>query len=292
MDRRDFVRTLGGATLGLAAGAAGCAPAAQAPTLANGRTLRRVGIQLYALRDDARANLERTLAGIAEIGYRDVELLSSMRNFDVAPATLRAMLDRVGLRAPSTHVSAAIFDDVPRHFEEAQALGHQYLFVAGLPAERTRSLDDWRRWADQFNATGEALRKYNIWLGFHNHASDFRRYGQTIGYDAFVDRTDPRYVRHQLDTGNLAMAGHDPLDYLEDFGDRYWSFHIKDVPEFRARSDAELGKGKLDFRAVLESIAGVDEKLLYVEQESYPGTPMESARKNFQFLSTLRFEAD
>ena len=39
------------------------------------RTLGRVGIQLYTLRDDARRDLDATLAAIAAAGYRDVEML-------------------------------------------------------------------------------------------------------------------------------------------------------------------------------------------------------------------------
>ena len=75
------------------------------------RRLRRVGIELYTLRDDARRDLERTLVNIAQIGYKDVELLSSMNNFGMPPAQLRAVLDRNGLRAPSTHLSGESFDD-------------------------------------------------------------------------------------------------------------------------------------------------------------------------------------
>ena len=99
MNRRTFL-----STLGLAADAPqfACAPRAGSTT-ATPHRLRRVGIQLYTLRDDARRDLERTLVDIAKIGYTDVELLSSMDNFGMPPARLRAILDRNGLRAPSTH---------------------------------------------------------------------------------------------------------------------------------------------------------------------------------------------
>src|SRR3990170_7940517 len=101
MHRRTFLTTMG---LAAAAGQLGCAP-----TLANAsagrRRLKRVGIQLYSLRTDARHDLERTLAEIAAIGYKDVELLGSMNNFAMPAVRLREVLDRNGLRAPSTHVS-------------------------------------------------------------------------------------------------------------------------------------------------------------------------------------------
>jgi sugar phosphate isomerase/epimerase len=83
------------------------------------RRLRRVGIQLYTLRDDARQNLEGTLRNIAQIGYKDVELLSSMNNFGMRPTQLRALLDSLGMRAPSTHVGGDAFNNLDREIETA-----------------------------------------------------------------------------------------------------------------------------------------------------------------------------
>ncbi|MGZ5477639.1 MAG: sugar phosphate isomerase/epimerase family protein, partial [Thermoanaerobaculia bacterium] len=135
MNRRAFL-----ASLGLAATATqlGCASTLSG-TGTGRRRLRRVGIQLYSLRTDARNDLERTLADIAAIGYKDVELLGSMNNFGMPPARLREVLDRNGLRAPSTHVGGNALNDLERQLDEAQALGHQYIIVASLPIEGPRT---------------------------------------------------------------------------------------------------------------------------------------------------------
>ncbi len=128
MNRRTFLSALG---LAAVAPQLACSPRTGGMT-ATPRRLRRVGIQLYTLRDDARRDLERTLVNIAQIGYKDVELLSSMNNFGMPPAQLRAVLDRNGLRAPSTHLSGESFDDLDRQIENAKILGHQYLVLASL----------------------------------------------------------------------------------------------------------------------------------------------------------------
>lgn len=253
------------------------------------RRLRRVGIQLYALRDDARQDLERTLADIAAAGYNDVELLGSMNNFGMPPARLREVLDRNALRAPSTHVSGSALDDLERQLDDAQTLGHQYVIVASLPIPGRPSLDDYRSWADRLNQSGQRARARDVWIGFHNHAGDLTPINGVIPYDLLVERTDPSLVRMQLDTGNLAMAGRDPLEYMERFGQRYWLFHIKDVPRLGATTDTELGKGIIDFRRLLARIDRIDDKFLFVEQETYPGTPLESARRNYAYISTLEF---
>jgi sugar phosphate isomerase/epimerase len=277
MHRRSFL-----AALGLAA----CAPRA---TLASGRRLKRVGIQLYSLRDDARRDLERTLADIAAIGYKDLELLGSMNNFGMPPARLRSVLDSNGLRAPSTHVGGNALDELDRQLDDARTLGHEYVIVASLPIPGTRTLDDYRRWADRFNESGRRARERGVWIGFHNHANDFTRIDGVVPYDILMERTDAAVVRMQLDTGNIAMAGLDPHEYMRRFGPRYWSFHIKDVPTLGATHDTELGKGAIDFKRLLASIDRIDEKHLFVEQETYPGAPVESMRRDFEFISRLEF---
>ncbi len=291
MRRREFLSNL--STIGLAAAATqlGCTSAMRAGDTAAGgrRRLRRVGVQLYSLRDDARRNLERTLADIAAAGYRDVELLGSMNNFDMPPARLREVLDRNGLRAPSTHVSGTVVDNLDRNLDEAQTLGHQYIVVASLPIQGQRTLDDYRRWADRLNEAGRVTLRRGIWMAFHNHGNDHTPIDGAVPYDVLVQRTDPSVVRHQLDTGNTAMGGHDPIEYLRRYGPRYWLFHIKDVPRIGATSDTELGKGVIDFRRLLASIDNIDNKFLYVEQETYPGAPLDSVRRDYSYISTLEF---
>lgn len=285
MHRRNFLSTIG---LAAAATQLGCST-----TLAGGqvgrRRLKRVGIQLYSLRDDARRDLERTLADIAAIGYKDVEVLGSMNNFGMPPARLREVLDRNGLRAPSTHVGGSALDDLEQQLDVAQTLGHQYLIVASLPIQGQRTLDDYRHWADRFNEAGQRTRARGVWIGFHNHGNDMTPIGGVVPYDVLIERTDPSVVRHQLDTGNTAMGGKDPLEYMRRYGSRYWSFHIKDVARIGATSDTELGKGIIDFRQLMASIDNIDERFLFVEQETYPGAPVDSLRRDYEYISKLEF---
>jgi sugar phosphate isomerase/epimerase len=283
MDRRAFLTSLG-----LAAAGSQLACASVAQNVGSGRRLRRVGIQLYTLRDDARRNLEGTLADIAAAGYKDVELLSSMNNFGMPPARLRQVLDHNGLRAPSTHVGVGELNDLDRQLADAAILGHKYIVLASLPGNE-RTLDDYKRWADRLNELGRRSQTHGVWIGFHNEAYDFPPIGGVVPYDVLVERTDPALVRLQLDTGNMAMGGRDPLEYMKRIGKRYWLFHIKDAPSLGASTDAELGKGIVDFKSILASIDDIDDKLLYVEQETYPGAPLDSARRDYAYITGLTF---
>ena len=285
MNRRTFLSTV---ALAAAVPHLACAPMAGSVSAKPRRRLRRVGIQLYTLRDDARRDLERTLGDIAQAGYKDVELLSSMNNFGMPPARLRAVLDRNGLRAPSTHLSGESFDDLDRQIDTAKILGHEYLVLASLPTDKP-TLDDYRHWADRLNEAGRRALPSGIRIAFHDESIDFKAIDGAVPYDLLAERTDPAYVRLQLDTGNLALAGADLFDYVKRFGSRYWLFHIKDAPALGAAHDTELGKGVIDFKRLLASIDHIDDKLLFVEQESYPGTPLESAKRDYEYISTLEF---
>ena len=83
MDRREFVQTMTGAGLAIA-----CTGMSRTPHVAH---LDKVGLQLYTVRDQMKANFEGTLARVAEIGYKEVEFAGY---FDHSPADVRAILDR------------------------------------------------------------------------------------------------------------------------------------------------------------------------------------------------------
>lgn len=279
MDRRSFVHSLTATVAG----------ASVARNLTSARTrLDRIGLELYSVRDAMRRDPERTLAAVRAIGYTDVELLWSMGNFGRTPQQVRATLDHEGLRAPSAHISpAVILVGWQRSLDMAKMLGHEYLIVPSLTVDTQRSLDDWREWADRFNAAGAVARRAGIWLAFHNEPDHMNPIDGTVPYDVFVERTDPSVVRLQLDVGNMAQGGGDPFAYLARYRNRYWSFHIKDVVADHSH-DTELGKGVLDVRRLLAAIPDLQHKPLYVEQEG-AADQLASAGADYRYLSTLEF---
>ena len=278
IERRQFVRTL----------AAGVAAAWLGPSGREVRRLDRIGLELYAVRHAMTSDPERTLAAVRAIGYRDVELLWSFGNFGRTPAQVAAALKNEGLRAPSAHVSAAvILIGWERSLETATLLGHQYLIVPSLTPDTARTLDDWREWADHFNAAGAAARRAGMWLAFHNEPDHLKPIDGTVPYDVFVGRLDPAVVRLQLDVGNMLLGGGDPMQYFETYRDRYWSFHLKDVLPDRS-SDVELGRGVFDFKRFLAAVPALDEKPCYVEQEG-AADELAAARGNFRYLRDLAF---
>jgi inosose dehydratase len=138
------------------------------------------------------------------------------------------------LTGPLSPLSA---DDVPaivakaRWFAGALAeLGGSVLVVpAGPAAGDGDPLDDAAldRLAATWHAVGTATRESGIALALHvDFLSALRRAG---ALDALLARTDPALVGLALDTGELTVAGIDPLAVVERHGDRIRHVQFKDA---------------------------------------------------------------
>ena len=60
-----------------------------------------VALQMYSVRDDAKANLDDTLRQVKEMGYDGVEFAGL---YDYSPEEVRALCDKYGLTPISAHV--------------------------------------------------------------------------------------------------------------------------------------------------------------------------------------------
>lgn len=277
MNRRHFLHL---------AGAALAARRLSAASLASAGKLDRIGLELYAVRKAMRADPERTLATIREIGYTDVELLWSFKNFDRSVKQVKDALKQTGLKAPSAHMAPeAILSGWEGKLADAKELGHQYLIVPSLPSEANTSIAAWKLWAQRFNAAGEEARRAGIWLALHNEPNHEKKLQGEHPLEAFLAETDPKAVRFQLDVGNMIAGGGDPMAFFAKHKDRCWSFHIKDIVPGTAK-DTELGKGSFDLKAFLSQVPDLNKKPCYVEQEG-PADEMASAKQNFEYLKAL-----
>ncbi len=289
MRRRTFLQSVGGLAAASFVGARNGLGASALSSIDGSRThLSRIGLELYSVRKAMRADPERTLAAVRAAGFTDVELLWSFKNFARTTKQVKDSLAKEGLKAPSAHIDPSILlNDWETSLSTAKQLGHQYLIAPGLPSESRKSLEVWRIWADRFNRAGQDARKAGIWLAFHNEPDHMKPIEGQVPYDMFIERLDPKYVRLQLDVGNMTMGGGDPMQYLTKYRNRYWSFHLKDVVADKS-ADTELGKGTVDLKQLLASIPDLAKKPCFVEQEG-PKDELASARDNAAYLKALEF---
>jgi sugar phosphate isomerase/epimerase len=249
--------------------------------------LKRIGIQLYTVRGELAKDVEGTLARIAAIGFKEVEFAGYPEG---TAQSLRTMLDRVGLAAPSGHVSLqALRTDWERTLDQAALLGQRYIVVAFLTLPDRRTLGDWKRMAGTFNKAGEIARAGGIQFCYHNHDFEFAPLEGAVPYDLLLQETDPKLVKLELDLYWISKAGRDPLDYFGRFPGRFPLVHVKDMDATPRKFFADVGTGTIDFKRIFKQARKAGIQHYFYEQDTTPGAPLASAKASFDYLSRLTY---
>src|SRR5256714_10844645 len=277
-DRRDFIKALGAAAL---------APALQplAPSLhsrASLRKLDRIGLQLYTVRHAMEKDVEGTIARVAAIGYREVEFAGY---FGKSARDVRALLDRHGLSAPSSHVSLAP-DQWRRALDAAPVVGHRYLVIAWIPAEERRTLDDYKRWAERLNRAATEAKAAGLEFAYHNHDFEFAPLDGKLPYDVLLAETDPKLVQLEMDLYWIVKAGQDPLAYFARWPGRFPMVHVKDSAGPPDHKMTAVGAGKIDFRKIFAQSDQAGDPHYFLQHDN-PGEPFASIRPSWWYLKRL-----
>lgn len=285
INRRDFL-----ATVGALAGVAACRTANSGggkPDAAP-RHVERVGIQLYSVRQQMRADMSGTLAAIAAMGYQEVEFAGY---FGRTAAQVRELLDANKLASPSTHIGFdAMKANWDKTFDDALAIGQQYITVPSPPNGTTGTVAAWQKVSDDFNAAGVRAKARGLTLAYHNHGSELKPVDGTSPFEVLLARTDPKYVSIQMDVFWTVSGGGDPIALFKRFPDRFVMLHIKDSSGAPEHRQVDLGAGTVDFAAILKEDAarGRSVKHVFVEHDQ-PADPMQFARTALDYMKRLEY---
>jgi sugar phosphate isomerase/epimerase len=279
-----------------------------------------IGLQLYTLGDAPEKDLEGTLAKVAAIGFRDLELPSLLGK---TPAELKAAAARHGVNFSCIHLAALPFmpptaltmlSPAQRLVDELGALGvkHAVLPINLLPegfqmkpgegflaalmrGSNEQGVDGWKRTAAVLNEKAAALKPHGISVGYHNHNHEFAPIGKTSGWEVLVKETDKSLVGFEVDLGWIAASGRDPVAFLNRHKGRVRWVHVKDVKattvaNYLLKMDpTEVGSGKLDWARVLPAARKAGCEHFYLEQEPpFNIERIDAAAKGFAFLKSLR----
>jgi len=182
--------------------------------------------------------------------------------------------------------------------------------IAGrVTPQDSLTLAEWKTFAAGANQIAHAVfDETGLRTVFHHHCAGYVETPEEIA--TLLEFTDPQRLGLVFDTGHFYFGfGEEKCDLvaaLNRFKDRIWYVHLKDLePTLARRSRAEhwdyfnslrngifceLGKGCVDFPALLRWLAAQDYKgYCLVEQDILPGmgTPRESARRNREYLYSI-----
>jgi sugar phosphate isomerase/epimerase len=315
--------TLGSGTAGAATAGSGLASEPDDGTngLANGErhhfSRRRVptsniSIQLYTLRVLLEADLDGTLAGLAEIGFQKVENAGIPTG--LTAQQFRTKLDSHGLRSSSGHnpPPSNPFDATAwaTTLQDAKNLGQTYInqSVVGVTAfaptgvQYYQTKAEWQQLCQILNRAGKMAHDVGLKFGLHNHFWEFLPLTDTplVGYDILIAELDPRYVHFEIDIFWATYAHHDPAQLVTFLQNRVPQLHVKDMvllngapapsPILNNYTWADPGTGIIDFRRVFAAkFASPTVTEYIIERDDAGAAALNTARVGFNFLENIRF---
>jgi inosose dehydratase len=181
--------------------------------------------------------------------------------------------------------------------------------TAGRAAEAEQmGKAEWTAFRDRIATVAKmASEEYGLTVGIHAHAAGFIDFEPEL--ERLLAEVDESILKICFDTGHHSYAGYDPIAFMDRNIGRISYMHFKDIdPKVKADIVANrtgfykacgqgifcnLGKGDVDFPAVRQRLLDAGfEGWCTVEQDcdpSMPGTPLEDARANREYLQSIGF---
>lgn len=288
MNRRNFLKS--SVAVPAAVGALAGFPLGQRPNLQGAeavspkRSLERIGVQLYTVRNILSSDYEGTIRAVADAGYDEVE---TVWDSDRSPDDIHALLDEVGLVAPSIHVPLDVLQsDLPKVLDVAEKIGYSYIVCPWLNEDQ-RTMDHYREYVKLFNEVGAACKEVDIQFAYHNHEFEFEPAEDgIIPYDFMLAETDPDFVAMELDLYWIAYANIDPMEYFQNHSGRFPLCHVKDMGADREMTS--VGEGQIDFAAIFSESETAGLKHYFVEHD-HPEDALASIRTSIAYLRSMEF---
>lgn len=260
----------------------------------------KIGLQLYSIRGEVAADLEGSLAKVAEIGYSFVEAANYNGEeglfYGMQPADFKDLCNKHGLEFTSSHINGpdpnvTSEEECLAWWEKAiaahKAADVPYIVQPSMRRSAYDSLPGLKRYCELFDKVGAMCNASGIKFGYHNHNREFTttfegENGEVRLYDYMLANTSPENVFFQIDLYWIQVGEASAIEYFEANKGRFTSWHVKDELEIGA-------SGKMDFAELYKyaDISGM--KYQVVEQEAFAEglTPFESIKASYDFLAEL-----
>lgn len=287
--RRKFIKITGGVTTGFAL--SGLSGLSYFSSCEETGKLKKFGIQLYTLRDVVLKDPKGVLKQLASFGYTQIESYEGPQGmfWGMSNTDFKKYMDELGMSIVSSHCD--INKDFEKKAAEAAAIGMKYLICPWKGPQK--SLDDFKKFTDEFNQKGEICKKNGIRFAYHNHDYTFKPLEGQMPQDVLMNGTDASLVDFEMDMYWVAAANQDIEAWLKKYPNRFRLCHVKDRSKTpgpdNGKNSVDLGTGSIDWSKILSTAKANGMEYFIVEQEAYPnGTSLEAAKVNAEFMKKLK----
>ncbi|MBS1490381.1 MAG: sugar phosphate isomerase/epimerase [Bacteroidetes bacterium] len=269
MNRREFIQSAAVATA-----------AFSLPSFSFIEPRKKLGLQLYSLRDIIGKDTEAVLKQVAGFGYKELEVFgyNNGKLFGKPVADVYKMTNDLGMKLTSGHYGTDLFGKWEQVVADAKNLGHEYVVVPWMPKEKYDTLDRLKNTCEEINKNAELCQRYGMRMGYHNHAFEFEPIENQIPYQIMLKELDPKLVSMEMDIYWVVFAHHDPLKLIAEHPGRFEQWHVKDMRKEDRKLNADVGTGTIDFKTIFTKANEAGLKHFYIEQETYPISSIESVK--------------
>ena len=266
-----------------------------------------VAVQVYSVRDDAKADLRGTLEKIKAMGYDGVECAGL---YDNSPAEIKAMCEEIGLVPISAHVPFVdMLKDPIGVLSQYKEIGCKYVAVPYLIPEHRPDHPNFPYVVKFIRILCETAKALGLQMLYHNHDFEFLKVDGKYALEVLYDSIPADLLQTELDTCWVNIGGEVPADYVRKFAGRAPVVHLKDYTGGKSEDMYELigiakkvhrsegfeftpvGSGVQDFPAILKAAEDAGAEWVVVEQDrpSMGLTPMESIEKSIKYLRSIGY---
>ena len=255
---------------------------------------KRIGAQYYSVRDHITTieDFDVTCKKISDMGYKIVQISGTV----LAPQPMREVVDKYGLKVVTTHKG---FGDFQKRLDEVieynKILGSDLCGVGAMPQDYAKSDEKLSEFIDEVNQICEVLKKEGMYFGYHNHELEFVKHGDKTVFERLVEETDPEVFNFIADTFWIQMGGMTPEKVIRQLGKRAMAVHFKDfavdINNWEVPIMCEVGRGNLDWNAIIEACEDAGTRWALVEQDKLwiDNDPFKALSVSYDFLREKGF---
>jgi sugar phosphate isomerase/epimerase len=269
----------------------------------------RLGVQAHCLRREFAVNFDGTLAGIASLGLRAIELVSfpgcrgnPWGDFgpatDLPPRQIARALDAAGLSCTSVMTSERELapDTIGRTLDWVRATGCSRLVLTALRPPDFPDETGWRRSFERLPAYAEQCAAHGVEFGLHTQPELWTHGAGSPAVNLLHEAVGATRLWLEYDPTGAVMTGVDAAATLARHSGRWHGVHLRDghapgvpVPYLHAEP---LGTGVVDWPALFGAarLAGVQWYLLEMEVAD-PARVWSALRSSLDFLRAARLVA-
>ena len=269
-----------------------------------------IGLQLYSLREEANADLPKTLEKVRLMGYTGIEFAGL---YGHSPSEVKELLEKNDLSPVSAHVPLTeLLADPAGVVAQYKTIGCPYIAIPWLEEARRPAMPLYEQTLEDIRMIAEECLRQDMKLLYHNHDFEFTMISGQYALDRMYSAIPASLLETELDTCWVSVAREDPCAYLRKYAGRAPLVHLKDYfmegenasPQYeligttqkRASESTSfefraLGAGLQDMPAILKASEDAGAKWLIVELDRPPKgqTAEEAVRASRSYLTSLGY---